>query len=87
MIDGFVEEEITTIGDAPPKHERVNDYEPKEPTAEELKLAGVTLVGLDPALIYLKCDRCGDQWATTRPDRTKTKYPYWICQNVVGAEP
>jgi hypothetical protein len=80
------EGEIEAIGEAPRRHDRASDYEPTEPTAEELKRAGVTLVGSDPALIYLKCDNCGNQWATTRPDRTESGFAYWICPNALDAE-
>jgi hypothetical protein len=75
------------IGGGPPKHDRVSDYEPAEPNAEELKRASVTLIGFDPSLIYLKCDACGNQWATMRPDQAETKNPYWICTNARAAPP
>jgi hypothetical protein len=47
---------------AKPKHAPVNNYEPKEPTAEELKLSGVTLVGDDGSMLYLTCDHCGEAY-------------------------
>jgi hypothetical protein len=78
MID-----EIREIGAGSPKHDPANKYEPTEPTEEELKRAGVTLVGFDNALIYLKCDACDDQWATQRPDRRGANtVAYWVCPNV-----
>jgi hypothetical protein len=75
---------LELIGDAPAKHEPVNDYEPKEPTAEELKLAGVTLLHTDSALIYLRCDQCGNQWATTYDNWPVSA---WSCPNARSSEP
>jgi hypothetical protein len=78
--------DIERIGtDTKAKHDPVNDYEPKEPTAEELKLAGVTLVGADDTgLLYLTCDRCGESYFPVI-DR-KAPFPgYWICPNATNA--
>jgi hypothetical protein len=76
--------ELELVGAVPPKHEPVNDYEPKEPSVEELKLARVTLLHIDSALIYLRCDQCGSQWAT--PYRG---WPHvaWSCPNARSPEP
>jgi hypothetical protein len=82
MPKGIGKGEIEAIGDAAPKHDRVNDYEPKAPTAEELKLAGVTLLAEDPSLVYLQCDHCEMQWAGPK----KAAPASWICPNVSGAE-
>jgi hypothetical protein len=70
---------------AKPKHAPVNNYEPKEPTAEELKLAGVTLVGDDDTgQLYLTCDRCGETYFPViyRPAPSPG---YWICPNATNA--
>jgi hypothetical protein len=59
----------------PKTHDRPNDYEPKEPTAEELKRAGVTLIGVDSSLVYMRCDVCEQSWAAPLSPI------YYVCPN------
>jgi hypothetical protein len=75
--------EVIETGEKP-KHDPVNDYEPKAPTAEELKLAGVTLVADDGSMLYLTCDHCGEVYFPVIDRRTP--FPgYWICPNATNA--
>lgn len=76
------EDDIRPIGDAPPKHDPVSDHEPTEPTADELKRAGVTLLNADSALVYLRCDHCGMQWAAPKMAAPAS----WICPNTRDSE-
>lgn len=77
---------IEVIGELPAKHERVNDYEPKEPTADELKLAGVTLNGANDTSVALTCDHCGQWWAPLWARGQKPPDGYWICPNARKVE-
>lgn len=56
-------------------HEPFSDYEPKEPTAEELKLAGVTILDESGSMLWLKCDVCNWIWGVGSPKTTR----YWVC--------
>ena len=78
--------------EAPAKHEPFSDYKPKDITAEELKLAGVTILGEQDSMLILQCDICGSIWhigdwpdckeCLKEPPPSHIQ-PYWQCINTL----
>ena len=76
--------DIEIIGSEP--HEPFSNHIPAEPSAEELKLAGVTIVGEENSMLGLRCDVCSRIWCVVNWPECKERLkepsyikPYWQC--------